>query len=153
MKIVLFLGAAVAKNFGFQWAPEGPDASGNLQVMADARLNMGSSGVFSLMEKMMTEEEEMKKKSEELGHLVTAREMNQMKLEEEIRRQDHEDEVAEEYQKLAQTVENEEQKFGYDATNMAKFNKEERKQILKGFESEDTQKMTEEMLDSALKDL
>ena len=87
---------------------------------------------------MMDEEEDRKKKSEELGHLVTAREMNQMKLEEEIRKQEHQDEVADEYQKLAQSVESEEQKFGYDATNMAKFNKEERKQILKGFESKET---------------
>ena len=86
MKIIFALGVLHAKNFGFQWAPEGPDTSGNLQVMADARLNVGSQGVFSLMEKMMDEEEDRKKKSEELGHLVTAREMNQMKLEEEIRK-------------------------------------------------------------------
>ena len=55
--------------------------------MADARINMGNKGIFSLMEKTMAEEEEFSQKSKEVGHKVTQRELNQMKLEEEIRKQ------------------------------------------------------------------
>ena len=51
---------------------------------------------------------------------------------------------------MAQSVDQEEKHFGYDATNFQKFNLAERKTILNTFEDEDAQKMTEDLLDKAL---
>ena len=79
------------------------------------------------MEKMIEEEQSLAQASKDSGHKVTERELNQMKLEEEVRKQQQKEEAAQAYQSLQQSVEQDEQKFGYDATNFAKFNQNERK--------------------------
>ena len=42
-----------------------------MQTNADARLNMGSKGVFSLMEQMLEKEQNLADKSKEAGHKVS----------------------------------------------------------------------------------
>ena len=77
-------------------------------------------------------------------------ESNQKKLEDEMRAQEAKEEAEIAYDSLQNQWKSEEKEYGYDPTNFEKFNKNEKKQILSELSSDETQEMTENMIDKML---
>ena len=78
-----------------------------------------NKGIADLVGQYVQKEED-KRMMAEAG--VTPNEVNQMKLEEEIRKYESAQEAKRAYEELSQKWSAEEKEYGYDITNMAKFN-------------------------------
>ena len=64
---------------------------------------------------------------------VTQNEVNQFKLEAQIRKFESAEEAKRAYQELSQKWDKEDAEYGYDVTNLEKYNTDQQKQILADF--------------------
>ena len=71
-------------------------ASMNLQIGTNQMATSQSMGVFAKMEELLDNENKFKELDKSMGHHVSELELNQMKLEEEVRKQEEKERQDEE---------------------------------------------------------